>query len=721
MASGISHHDGTDSDISNDEADEPVPRKKRRISNIHSYVDKISNTEYLCNICSKVIRCSVGSNGNVRRHLVNVHGLSELKLKNDEIESKNQFDPYRKAVLDEAAINCIITDSRPFGDFLKTGSVYTQDGMKKFLSTALPGYVGPHENTVRTTIKNLYSTKLSELQEELKQVHDVCLTADLWRRPKQNHYLCVTVHYLGRNYRNISKVLSFRRFHGRHLSTRIRRHLTRVVNRFELQSKIVAFVTDNGSDMRAATQRSKIFGIRLYCLCHGLNLTIKNGLHLWKDHKEQDTSTDSKGLQNNKENHKSNVVERDEASNDEFNVGEQLNDELVEDEEEEERELAFSSDEDEINFDMEEDNEEAPRDDTDIVSSDEEMDIDNIPIDDNSFHVNNIGDILQSCRKIINIINKSSILYELCQNLARPTIKGHLSIDMRIRWNTTCTMLSKLIEYQLVLTQLMDKLPGIKGVSQMQKKVLVKLQFSNEQWEVAKILNSALSLFSEASDMLSGSRYPSYAVAYLVIDSLRHYLRSITTNHIEQTIKHELNQTFDQYVNRPFGSPEHNLLLKCAFLDPNVYQLMDDQEKVSVKKLLMTDPIMKNNAADYNNVTATTTDSPVNITSSKMNTSTLERFKLFRAKCGIADEPPLAATSKSLTLKEELAKYESLEKKEHSFATFWKTYERSFPILSKMARRYGCVPASSVPSESAFSVAGHVARKTRSSLTAKNL
>ncbi|CAF3696375.1 unnamed protein product [Rotaria sp. Silwood1] len=465
MASGISHHDGTDSDISNDEADEPVPRKKRRISNIHSYVDKISNTEYLCNICSKVIRCSVGSNGNVRRHLVNVHGLSELKLKNDEIESKNQFDPYRKAVLDEAAINCIITDSRPFGDFLKTGF-------------------------------DLFMYKVSSS-----------------------------------------------------------------ASGFELQSKIVAFVTDNGSDMRAATQRSKIFGIRLYCLCHGLNLTIKNGLHLWKDHKEQDTSTDSKGLQNNKENHKSNVVERDEASNDEFNVGEQLNDELVEDEEEEERELAFSSDEDEINFDMEEDNEEAPRDDTDIVSSDEEMDIDNIPIDDNSFHVNNIGDILQSCRKIINIINKSSILYELCQNLARPTIKGHLSIDMRIRWNTTCTMLSKLIEYQLVLTQLMDKLPGIKGVSQMQKKVLVKLQFSNEQWEVAKILNSALSLFSEASDMLSGSRYPSYAVAYLVIDSLRHYVRSITTNHIEQTIKHELNQTFDQYVNRPFGSPEHNLLL----------------------------------------------------------------------------------------------------------------------------------------------------------------
>ncbi|CAF1405191.1 unnamed protein product, partial [Rotaria sp. Silwood1] len=37
---------------------------------------------------------------------------------------------------------------------------------------------------------------------------------------------------------------------------------------FELESKIVVIVTDNGRDMRAATQRSKMFGLRLYCLCH---------------------------------------------------------------------------------------------------------------------------------------------------------------------------------------------------------------------------------------------------------------------------------------------------------------------------------------------------------------------------------------------------------------------------------------------------------------------
>ncbi|CAF4500833.1 unnamed protein product, partial [Rotaria sp. Silwood2] len=98
---------------------------------------------------------------------------------------------------------------------------------------------------------------------------------------------------------------------------------------------------------------------------------------------------------------------------------------------------------------MEEDDDEAPRDDMDIISSDEEMDAKDIPIYDNSFHVNNISDILQN--------------------------------------------------------------------------------------------------------LLSGSEYSSYAIAYLVIDSLRRYLRRTTTNHIEQT--------FDKYVNHPVYSPEHNLLL----------------------------------------------------------------------------------------------------------------------------------------------------------------
>ena len=72
-------------------------------------------------------------------------------------------------------------------------------------------------------------------------------------------------------------------------------------------------------------------------------------------------------------------------------------------------------------------------------------------------------------------------------------------------------------------------------------------------------------------------------------------------------------------------------------------------------------------------------------------------------------------------MREEISKFEMFDKTEHTFASFWKKYEHSLPLLSQMARHYGSVPASLVPIESHFSVAGHSARKTRSSLTVKNL
>ncbi|CAF4563233.1 unnamed protein product, partial [Rotaria magnacalcarata] len=65
------------------------------------------------------IRCSVDSNANIRRHLLNVHHVDDVNPKSGEPKLKIQIDPFRKSKLDEAAIKCIIVDSRPFGDFRK--------------------------------------------------------------------------------------------------------------------------------------------------------------------------------------------------------------------------------------------------------------------------------------------------------------------------------------------------------------------------------------------------------------------------------------------------------------------------------------------------------------------------------------------------------------------------------------------------------------------------
>ncbi|CAF1161698.1 unnamed protein product [Rotaria magnacalcarata] len=122
-------------------------------------------------------------------------------------------------------------------------------------------------------------------------------------------------------------------------------------------------------------------------------------------------------------------------------------------------------------------------------------------------------------------------------------------------------MISRLIDYRPALTMLIEQLSTIQGVSAKQKKLLIKLQLSNYEWDVLKQLKSTLLIFSDASEMLSGQKYPSFATAYDVIGSLNHYLQLPSMNNIEMKIKNVLDEALRKYVQPPIGSQQHNLLL----------------------------------------------------------------------------------------------------------------------------------------------------------------
>ena len=53
--------------------------------------------------------------------------------------------------------------------------------------------------------------------------------------------------------------------------------------------------------------------------------------------------------------------------------------------------------------------------------------------------------------------------------------------------------------------------------------------------------------------------------------------------------------------------------------------------------------------------------------------------------------------------------------------TWWKQNEKHFPALSHMAKKYLCVPATSVPTERAFSTVGYIVNEKQSCLLPENL
>jgi hypothetical protein len=52
---------------------------------------------------------------------------------------------------------------------------------------------------------------------------------------------------------------------------------------------------------------------------------------------------------------------------------------------------------------------------------------------------------------------------------------------------------------------------------------------------------------------------------------------------------------------------------------------------------------------------------------------------------------------------------------------WWREHECEYPLLSQLAKRYLCVPGTSVPSERVFSTAGDIITAQRSTLTPEHL
>lgn len=117
------------------------------------------------------------------------------------------------------------------------------------------------------------------------------------------------------------------------------------------------------------------------------------------------------------------------------------------------------------------------------------------------------------------------------------------------------------------------------------------------------------------------------------------------------------------------------------------------------------------------------------ITLNKKNKSQVNNNDVFnnlKKLCGVQEDMDelneIDDQAKTLSINEEIIKFKAtVANNSRKFGEFWKRYENSLPILSKIIQKYLITPLSSVPSESAFSYANYIQRKKRSSLSANTL
>ncbi|CAN4103749.1 unnamed protein product [Withania somnifera] len=114
----------------------------------------------------------------------------------------------------------------------------------------------------------------------------VSLTSDIGRLVNRNNYLTITCHWIDNNFLIQKRILAFLYDENRrHDAEFINETITKVVNYYNLNGKVLSIAFDNASNNTAAIEMLKInlspplidvFHVR--CACHVYNLIVKDGL-----------------------------------------------------------------------------------------------------------------------------------------------------------------------------------------------------------------------------------------------------------------------------------------------------------------------------------------------------------------------------------------------------------------------------------------------------------
>ncbi|CAF3408737.1 unnamed protein product [Rotaria socialis] len=165
----------------------------------------------------------------------------------------------------------------------------------------------------------------------------------------------------------------------------------------------------------------------------------------------------------------------------------------------------------------------------------------------------------------------------------------------------------------------------------------------------------------------------------------------------------------------------------AAFLDPTAYRYLTDEDSSEAERILLSEfdvtQLFDRLQIDTSVTTmmSMSTSRPLGHQSTQNSTTSQEKSTLdeFFRMCEMPSASNITTNSikKQLSFKEELCHYMSTAGSSSKFSEYWCQHELLLPQLSQFVKRYNCISATSVPSESAFSIGVYLRRKARSSLS----
>ncbi|KFD62722.1 hypothetical protein M514_09181 [Trichuris suis] len=684
----------------------------------------------ICLCCAKSLSYANCSSTSFKKHLSAAHGIfdpnghatAETGSHGSQRCKKNGRMPRRAdlKVVQDMCCNMVFKDRLPL-------NFWKKEGATEFLRLAFPAFSPPHPTILKSHLISAYNQRRRELTESLAVAVRVSLSIDYWTCQCPHSYLAITVHYLNSQEELQSRLLDFKRFTGSQTAEELSFAIASVLDQFALRSKVQRVTTGLEESIVKAV---KILDLtHLPCFAQVLHVVVNRGLNLWPKDATKRTCRTSAAQQNvlflltkafkivseNLRIHlrPSRSTQPPPTSVMTKRVGiltTAMNDSLK---------LAVRK---RLNFLLA----------TCLTCS--SYTVVHLQtsesIEDDSERrqcLDTCLSCLQKCRKIASFLrtspehqttfNRQSALgSEVSRRELSAKLTGSLPLDVQYCWCSTANMIGAFLNHKQMLDNYFAKMKEPKSVESSN----VNFGLTEEDWSVLKDLQSVLLPFLSAVNVLSAFRYPTVGLAVMCEQQLRKLClaRNESDSKLLQTLKSNLQRQFEKYYGS--GSAlEDDLLKEIAYLNPSFHSHMSQADFLSARNV-----VHRNLAAFIRQI-----NGPFNVKpapSKRYGKQNLFDPWYFRSTLG-RDRSIVAALNEQSAItgsadgkdnstsdaaeqmaSEQLDTYEIIaDRLEHQGIS-----GRDFlPPFKQYASLRMSIPALSMPSEQAFSVAGYLQRK----------
>ncbi|XP_013860009.1 zinc finger BED domain-containing protein 1 [Austrofundulus limnaeus] len=288
-----------------------------------------------------------------------------------------------------------------------------------------------------------------------------------------------------------------------------------------------------------------------------------------------------------------------------------------------------------------------------------------------------------------------------------------LMTESPTRWGSRQMMIQRLLEQEKAITQVL-------AAERSTRHLVLKWQ----DIDVLDAVSKALGPLLDFTDALSSENY----VTVSCLKSILHLFSSklLQEKDEDSDLTKTIKTSVLDYVTTKYSDPDIvELINMTSFLDPRFRTQHLSQEEIQIIKARIVTEGKSVPAMPSGPAAATCEPSPQSdeVSQDQEETEDKQQRKKQRKSLGSFLKQEAAAdvsTSVSYTdrAEAELGSYllGQLADSESDPLTWWKMHEVNFPLISQLAKKYLCIPATSTASERVFSAGGNVVTCQRSLL-----